>query len=668
MSMQTYSYQYPLISDNLAESAYISLNVELTHQHVRKKESTINVYVTLYNHSKTYNIVNEQAKGTLKINGNTYQDTNMHVDLDDKLIQYVYGREGIVIKHNSDGTCKLAINYTLDWHDMNPYYYNEDYAQAGLLVDRNFTFEVDLPTLDSYHAIFIDTPDMVDNNVYSFTFNQDTQYNFLIESYIEIRDDSNSLVATLRPETVDISDATKGTWACTYHIPDATLQPIRAALYDQNEATAKIWLMSTYGGVERTYVREVPYKITHAYPIIDNIMIRDVQSTITALTGDPAIIVKGESMAEYVFEPIALKEARVKEYSVTNGSQTKSGMTVGVIDDVESGLFTFKVTDSRGLSTVRSVTQPFVDYVRPTVHVKLETEFETETTVKLKVTVTGEYFNGSFGAVDNTITLYRNSVSPDSAVSNQYQDASLRDDFELTFDGYKYKATYTIGSQPYGEPLYQRVMIKDKLYSVASQTQMITTEPLFDWADTDFNFNVPVKMHGETVLRHNRTDDHTILSASGGRMHFRPHGTDNETDQFIIYPGIAPVGSNDYVIETGTEAMGTNGTWYWRKYASGRAEAFGIRNMGKLAVNTAWGALYRSAVIYQAPPEDLFWVQPMVIAQPQPNYNNNGQYGGWLAEYGDGDNYVWVSPVSTTLSTSYIGFYCQGYWTLEGLE
>lgn len=666
MAMQTYNYKYPLLTDDLAESAYISLNVELTHQHVRKKESTLNIYLTLYNYSKSYNILGTEAKSTLKVNDSAYQDTTVYVDLDELAIQHVYARQGAVVKHNSDGTCKLTIDYTLDWK-INSYYYNADYAQAGALVDRHFTFEVDLPTLDSYHAIFIDTPDMVDNNVYSFTFNQDTDYNFLIESYIELFDDENSLITTLRPETFDISDATKGTWACTYHIPDATLQPIRAALYDQNEATAKIWLMSTYGGVERTYVREVPYKITHAYPVIDNIMIRDVQSTITELTGDPAIIVKGESMAEYVFEPIALKEARIVEQSVTNGSQTISDMTVGIIDAPESGLFRFKVKDSRGLSTVRNETVPFVDYVRPTVHVKLETEFETETTVILKVTVTGDYYNGSFGAVDNTIEIYRNGVEPDSDVVDQYTDA-LYDDFEITFEGNKYTATYSYGSQPYGEPLYQRVMVRDKLYSVASQTQMITTEPLFDWADTDFNFNVPVNMHGETVLRHNRTDDHTILSASGGRMHFRPHGTEDETDQFIIYPGIAPVGGSDYVIETGTESMGTNGTWYWRKYASGRAECFGIRNMGKLAVTTAWGSLYRSATIFQALPTDLFWVKPMVIAQPQPNYNNNGQYGGWIAEFGDGDNYVWVSPVSTTLASSYIGFYCQGYWTLEGLE
>jgi hypothetical protein len=144
--------------------------------------------------------------------------------------------------------------------------------------------------------------------------------------------------------------------------------------------------------------------------------------------------------------------------------------------------------------------------------------------------------------------------------------------------------------------------------------------PVFDWSETDFHFNVPIdidadniNMHNETIIRHNKAANNTVLSASGGHIYLRPGGTNNTSGETIIYPdGSLEFGGEvnfakgfnidgytigDFVIEAGSESMGSNGTWHWRKWASGKAECYGCRNFGNMAVNTTWGNLYRSEIL-----------------------------------------------------------------------
>jgi hypothetical protein len=154
-------------------------------------------------------------------------------------------------------------------------------------------------------------------------------------------------------------------------------------------------------------------------------------------------------------------------------------------------------------------------------------------------------------------------------------------------------------------------------------------QPIFDWSAIDFQFNVPVKFNA----------------------------ANNSTDGFL----------NDFIVDYGTEKMGTNGTWYWFKYNSGRSECYGYRNFGNMGISNSFGALYRSTALTQPLPQGVFLTDsiPDFIGI---NVMANGT--GWVCRDGSGNSptysttgsfYV-VSPTSGNQSAVWLSFHVMGRW------
>lgn len=407
-----------------------------------------------------------------------------------------------------------------------------------------------------------------------------------------------------------------------------------------------------------------------------NPTVRDIKSETLALTGNENIIVKYESMAEYSSNAVASKNAVIIEESVTCGSITKYNTPNGIFLDAESENFLFTAIDSRGLQTATLVSKTAVNYVKPTCYQEFEIKLSSKTTAEIKVKLSGNYYHGSFGLVDNTLLLEMRYGKKGETLSEwmpitaapEFYDNQY--DLTVVLDGFNYEDSYVFQSR-----------ITDKLNLVQSSQDTVKLYPVFDWSDIDFNFNVPIHMNGETVLRHNAEANNIVLSASGGHIYLRPKGTDESEGETIIYPdGSIKFGGavdfsdsvtidgnlfKDHIIETGTEAMGSNGTWYWCKWASGKSECWGCRNFGNMAVTTAWGNLYRSAILTQDLPNKVFVTTPDVI-----NINIvNSNYGGWICKHENAapsavttGSFIFVRPASATVSPTYIGFHVIGLW------
>lgn len=456
-----------------------------------------------------------------------------------------------------------------------------------------------------------------------------------------------------------------------FNITDEELQPVRALMYDKSELPVTLVIESCDKATMTYYYDsvEIEYKIVHDYPIISDITIES--ENLLHLTGDKNIFVKGYSNAHYNFKATALKEATIKAASVRNGKLVSSGWLQYYFGPITEPDFYITVTDSRGLETQRKITKPFVPYLNPTCYQKITGHIRDEVGIHFSVTIFGDAFNGSFGAVDNDLQIYIKHTQADGTMGDWVE---LTESIEPELEGntYKLNATLTNTNLSYQGSYTLQSMLVDKLNTVISSTTTISIEPMFDWSNEDFNFNVPINMHEETVLRHNRTDNHTILSASGGRIHFRPNGTNDEYGEAILHDdgSIEVLGHTisslgDYVIETGTEAMGTNGIWYWTKWASGKAECYGMRNFGNMAITTAWGGLYRGAAISQDLPNRLFIQTPEVIDINLINSN----YGGWIARHettapskSTTGSFIIVRPASATITPTNIGFNIIGRW------
>lgn len=399
---------------------------------------------------------------------------------------------------------------------------------------------------------------------------------------------------------------------------------LRALVTKGTSTQFNFYIKTTYktGGTNISkYVPARTLNLVNASPLIKGVAIEDVNPVTTSLTGDPQVFVLNASNMRVSVSAEARKEATIpaKGCSITNGIKTVSANEATFIAPSEK-LFNCVVTDSRGITARRSVqAAAVIPYIKPTVSFTLDTPEATDTT--LTGIVSGNYFSGSFGAKSNTFALYYR-------IKIGYNDYSDWTNLYAIPNNGTYNTSFSIPNMDYRNAYTVQFKIEDAIYEVVSEEINILVKPVFDWSKNDFNFNVPVTIEGQPLA--------------------------------------------DFVIDYGTETMGTNGTWYWRKWKSGRAEAWGSRNFGRMAVTTAWGNLYRSGVQEQMLP-GCFTYTPDVINIKLVD----SDFGGWICKHelinataettggfvvvrpgGDSD----TGGGTATLARSQITFYVAGRW------
>lgn len=473
----------------------------------------------------------------------------------------------------------------------------------------------------------------------------------------------------------------------TFNLTEAERNTLRAAVPKEETSMLVRFILKITDGTG-TYTSGVSRKFTlvNYAPALSNLTVKNISSEVLALTGDENVLVKGVSMVEYGYTVAAKKYGTLVSHSITNGTKTITDLPQGVIDDVESGTFVFKAIDSRGATTTKTLAKSFIDYVKPTCYQKVNSTLISETSAEFKLIITGNYFNGTFGAVKNTLKLEVRHTQNDGTMGDWVDLSPLA--YET--DGNTYRLETTISGMRYDQTYDFQCRATDKLYSVVSTSHSSSALPVFDWSKDDFNFNVPVNIngdtvsiHGETVLRHNEIANNTVLSASGGHIYVRPGGTDETDNEAIFYPDgsvnfSGPVKVNgveigagvpseiaDYIVETGTEAMGSNGTWYWEKWNSGKAVCYGCRNYGVMSITSASNNQYISTGISQSFPSGLFNDVPLITTANLACYDDVDDTRKRVARgmITASRVYLYVrSETSTSLRVSYISIQAIGRW------
>ena len=468
----------------------------------------------------------------------------------------------------------------------------------------------------------------------------------------------------------------------TFQFTEDERNVLRRAVIDAQSKTVRFYLKTTAGGTTMFHYVDRTLTIVNSNPILSNPTVRDVNSTTLALTGNENILIKYASMAEYSVNVTVAKEATIANQFVQCGSKKVTGMSYGVIDNPESGLFVFSVTDSRGLNTTATVEKTLLDYLKPTCYQKVTTELVGETGAKAVVTISGNFFNGSFGAVANTLKIEMRHTQNDGTMGDWVDLSPLG----YTYDGNTYELVTNITGLDYNQSYTFQSRVTDKLNYVESAQYIVRVLPIFDWDNDDFNFNVPVNMHGETVLRHTTDTNNTILSSTGGKIYLRPGGTNATSSETIfnqdgsvdfkgpvkvngeeVLVGEIPQQAADYVVDYGSTSMGSNGTWYWEKWNSGKAVCWGARNYGRLAVTSTYPNTsgYYSSSFQQTFPSGLFNAAPSFTAANMTCYDDNDD-ARWQASrsmVSASSMYLSVrSAMSITLPSSYISIHAIGRW------
>ena len=215
----------------------------------------------------------------------------------------------------------------------------------------------------------------------------------------------------------------------------------------------------------------------------------DSNTTTTALTGNSSKFIKYYSNASVATGAQARNSATLKSQKITCGAKSITSAS-GTINAVESGSFTFSATDSRGYTTTQTVNKTLIEYIKLTCSLNAGAP-TTAGVATLKIS--GNYWDGTFGAVANTLTVqYRYKAQGGSYGSWTTVSA--------TKSGNTYSATATISGLNYQTTYVFQARAVDKLATINTDEQARRTTPIFDWSKNDFNVNGTLKVNNTNIF------------------------------------------------------------------------------------------------------------------------------------------------------------------------
>lgn len=269
-----------------------------------------------------------------------------------------------------------------------------------------------------------------------------------------------------------------------FELTDAERRTLRALAKTSTTTTVKFFIQTVYN--EKTYYHNVSRTLTiiNAEPVITSASVVDTNQSTINLTGNPNKLVRYMSIAEADFTAEGQKGAVVSldTMLIKNGSNTAFHFP-GVFENVESNVFIFSAEDSRGASSSLTLTPEMVEYVRLTCNID---RGELDANGGLLVDVSGNYFNGSFGNYDNTLTVQMRYKTQDGEYGNWYEMEAY------AYNSNTYDASITIPDLNYREKYIIQCRVIDRLSDTETAEMTIKSFPVFHWSENDFVFEVPV--------------------------------------------------------------------------------------------------------------------------------------------------------------------------------
>lgn len=341
------------------------------------------------------------------------------------------------------------------------------------------------------------------------------------------------------------TDRTLGTY--TFSFTETERERFYAYLSHATSGPVRFELRSEYNGKTNISTADATLNLVGYSPVLNPTII-DSNEVTTALTGDNTKFIKYHSTADFAVNAIGRKGASVISHYSTHNGAVYRGAT-GRVNNVETTEFTLSATDTRGITSKQILNINMIDYIKLTCNITADLPTNEDT---IKMTVSGNFWNGNFGAADNTVQIqYRYKRN----TSETYSNWATAVGNAAPESGNTYNRTFDISVPNHVDRYTVQARVIDKLSTVESKTVTVQSFPIFDWSDQDFNFNVPVAIQDDLSVAGNLTLDGSQLV--------------------------------DFVVQAGA-----NGIWTWRKWASGIAECWGTIAPAAHNITTTWGSLF----------------------------------------------------------------------------
>lgn len=192
-----------------------------------------------------------------------------------------------------------------------------------------------------------------------------------------------------------------------------TASTIYALTPNSNTYTARYIITTTANSKSYTNSKDFTFTVTNSNPTFSNFTYQDTNTTITALTGNNQILVKGYSNVKTTIstanKAIAKNSTTIKKYNMLIGSKNASvnysssadvSMSIPAID---TNIIDVYAEDSRGNSTKVSKTATFKSYSKIGITSLTATRQNNVGSI-VTLAFKANFWNASFGSVTNAIT------------------------------------------------------------------------------------------------------------------------------------------------------------------------------------------------------------------------------------------------------------------------
>lgn len=372
--------------------------------------------------------------------------------------------DGIVseVEHNADGTKTITASAS-----MNFTAWGQTLTVSG---------EADLPTIPRASSLtatdcYIESATTITINRASSSFKHTITYSF---------GSSSPVTGTIATKT----DNTSIGWT----VPSTFYAKIPNANSGVCTLTCQTYSGDTLIGT-KTSTFTVTVNPTTNSPTISASVI-DTYSTTTDLTGDNTKLIKYYSTAQITYSATAKNSASISNVSINGVTVSSSPYSIPYIT---TNTFNVVATDTRGYSTVQTLTPTMIDYIPLTINASF---YRTApTTGEVSLTFNGNYFNSSFGSQSNTLQLkwYYKLKSE----SNWTLGGTLVENTDYVISGntfhsgtHSFEDDIIIGNNfDYRNAYDFKIEYFDKLVSMINIQSISKGIPIVNWDAEHFNVN-----------------------------------------------------------------------------------------------------------------------------------------------------------------------------------
>jgi len=511
---------------------------------------------------------------------------------------YVINGGTDVIKHNADGTKTISVSI---WQ-------NGTFTTFGTM-SASSTFELNAL---KRNAAITSAPNFTDEDSPIIRYDNPAGVNATsLQACISFTGANDDIAYR------DIPKGSSGSY--TFYLTDDEISILRQAVKSGNSISVRFYIKSVVDSITYWDYVTKTFTIAHPEPTIAP-TVKDINTRAIELTGDNTKFIKYFSNAYVTAGAAAVDGATLVSLQLINGSFSQEIGNTAAVYGVDSNTFYFSATDSRGYTTRDALVVDLVPYVKLTNNLVVDSFTALGA---LTFTVKGKYYSGSFGAQDNTMEVELALVDSNGnfIFAESGEDSGWRKLGTVSprvDNNSNYSYSYTITGLDYEENYTLTVNVIDATGSVMQSSLAISPTPIFDWDKNDFRHNTDVYFNRDVYIN------------------------EESIGEFVVN-------------------QDSNGTWFYRKWNSGRVELYGYQNINNIACTSTLGGWYRTAV--QSAPDFPFTVyNPKTVV----NYESNG-YGAlvWLTtratEYSPADYYL-IRPTSSAGITGVVYYYVTGTW------